>query len=165
MFSYDNIGSKIKAWAKWIFAVEAIASVITGFVLMGNDEEYLILVLAGWLLVILGPCAAWVSSWLLYGYGQLIENSDIIAEEHVRINEKYEKIAAKNNAREQKRIAEKLAQRREAAKATIADPDVDEDAFIDITCPNCKTDLSYPKGQLQNEEGVTCPVCDAIISL
>ena len=90
---------------------------------------------------------------------------DNIAEEYKRANEKYEKVVAKNNAREQKRIAEKQAKRHEEAKATIANPDVDEDVFVDITCPNCKAELSYPKGQLQREEGVVCPMCDTMISL
>lgn len=58
------------------------------------------------LVILFAPIIAWISSWLLYGYGQLIENSDIIAEEYKRANEKYEKVVAKNNAREQKRIAE-----------------------------------------------------------
>ena len=162
MFSYDNIGGKIKGWAKWIFAIEAIAAVIAGIVIMVENEGA---ILVGLLVIIFGPIVAWVSSWLLYGFGQLIENSDIIAEEHKRVNEKHEKVVAKNNAREQKRIAEKQAQRREVAKATIANPNVDEDVFVDITCPNCKAELSYPKGQLQSEEGVVFPMCDATISL
>ncbi len=161
MFSYDNIGGKIKGWAKWIFAVEAIAAVIGGFVLMAQDEDMIFL---GLLVVVVGPIVAWVSSWLLYGYGQLIENSDIIAEEYNRKNEKHEKVVAKNTAREQKRNAEKEAQRREKAKVIIANPDVADDEFIDITCPNCKEELSYTKEQLQHGD-VTCPMCDTRISL
>ncbi len=159
MFSYDNIGGKIKKWATWIFTAEAIIAILAGIILMNEH------VLIGLLVVVLGPIVAWISSWLLYGYGQLIENSDIIAEEHKRANEKYEKVVAKNSARQQKHFAEKQAKRREMAKAIIANPDMDEDVFIDIICPNCKTELSYTKGQLQMEEGVVCPICDTAISL
>jgi hypothetical protein len=108
--------------------------------------------------LIAGPIIAWVSSWLLYGFGQLIENSDIIAEEYNRKNEKHEKVVEKNNEKKQ-------AQRFKEVKAAIENPDVDEYKFIDITCPNCKATLSYPKWQLQSEEGVTCPMCDAHISV
>ena len=154
MFSYDNIGGKIKGWAKWMFAIEAIAAVISGFVLMAQDED---MILIGLLVAVFGPIVAWVSSWLLYGYGQLIENSDIIAEEYNRKNEKHEKDIAKSNAK-------KEAQRREKVKVTIANPNIADDEYIDITCPNCKEELSYTKEKLQSGD-VICPMCDTHISI
>ena len=153
MFNYDNIGGKIKGWAVWIFIVEAITAIIVGIALIVNDNA-----LVGFLTIIFGPIAAWVSSWLLYGFGQLVENSDIIAAEYNRKNEKHEKDVAKNNERKQ-------AQRKKAIKATMNNPEISEDAFIDITCPSCNTDLSFPKGQLQGDEELTCPICDAPITL
>ena len=68
---YDNIGEKIKGLAKWTFIVEAIAAVITGIAMMmvGEGEE---LSFYGLLVMLLGPIAAWVSSWLLYGFGEII---------------------------------------------------------------------------------------------
>ncbi len=153
---FDNVGGLIKGFAKGSFWIEAIGSVIAGIALMCNGEDY------GLFVLLLGPGAAFVFAMFCYGFGQLIENSDIIAEEHDRVNKKREKVVAK---KEQKRMAEKQAQRREVAKVTIANPNVDEDVFVDITCPNCKADLSYTKGQLQSEEGVVCPMCDTTISL
>ena len=155
MFNYDNIGGKIKGLAKAAFIVEAIAAVISGLVMFAEDDDMFLIAL---LVAIVGPIVAWVGSWLLYGFGQLIENSDIIAAEYNRKNEKHEKVVIKNNERKQ-------AQRRKEVKATIANPEIAEDVFIDITCPNCKAELSYPKGQLQSEDGVTCPMCDAHISV
>jgi hypothetical protein len=148
---YDNIGGKIKVWAVWIFIVEAIGAVIGGIAMIANDNG-----LIGFLTMLIGPFVAWVFSWLLYGFGQLIENSDIIAAEYSRKNEKHEKVVAQN-------IERKQAQRRKAMKAAIVNPEVEEDVFIDITCPNCNAELSYPKGQLQ--AGTTCPMCDAHISV
>ena len=69
---YDNIGGKIKGLAKAFFIVEAIAAVIAGIALMAIDED---LILFGALALILGPVVAWVSSWLLYGFGELIEKA------------------------------------------------------------------------------------------
>lgn len=152
---YDNIGEKIKSLAKASFIVVSITEVITGIALM-IAEDYLILL--GLLIMIVGPIVTWLSSWLLYGFGQLIENSDIIAAEYNRKNEKHEKAVIKNNQRKQ-------AQRQKEVKESIINPEVDEDVFIDITCPNCKAELSYPKGQLQCEDGVTCPMCDAHITV
>lgn len=68
MIRYDNIGGKIKDLAKASFIVEAIAAVITGIVLGVDTEEW-------WCALILfcGPIVAWVSSWLLYRFGELID--------------------------------------------------------------------------------------------
>lgn len=157
MFNYDNIGDKIKSLAKFAFIVEAVASIVTGIVLLFTSE-YTELVLVGLLTIILGPILAWISSWLLYGIGQLIENSDIIAAEYNCKNEKHEKIVAQNNERKQE-------QRKKAIKATIANPEISEDVFVDIICSNCKAELSFPKGQLQSGEQLTCPICDTQISV
>ena len=65
---YDNIGGKIKGLATATFIVEAIASVIAGIALLIYTEEW-------WCTLILfcGPIVAWVSSWLLYGFGEIID--------------------------------------------------------------------------------------------
>ncbi len=69
---YDNIGGKIKGLAKATFIVEAIAAVITGIALMATDED---LIGYGLLVMLLGPIVAWVSSWLLYAYGELVDKA------------------------------------------------------------------------------------------
>lgn len=69
---YDNIGGKIKGLAKVTFIAEAIAAVISGFAIMGFDDDT---ILIGLLVLIIGPIIAWVSSWLLYGFGELIDKS------------------------------------------------------------------------------------------
>ena len=152
---YDNIGGKIKILAKVSFIVAAIAEVITGITIMAVNDD---LVVYGLLVMIVGPIVAWVSSWVLYGFGQLIENSDIVAEEYNRKNEKHEKVVEKNEERKQE-------QRKKAIKAAIVNPEISEDEFIDITCPNCKAELFFTKGQLQSGEELTCPMCDAHISV
>ena len=153
MYNYDNIGRKIKNCAKWSFIVAAVTAVIAGFFIMGLDED---MIIVGLLVILFGPLLAWVSSWLMYGYGQLIENSDIIAQAHQRANQKHEKTV---HAQEQKRIAEN----RRVVKANIENPEIDINDFVDITCSTCKTELSFPKGHLQSGEELTCPMCDAPI--
>ena len=73
---YDNIGGKIKGLAKAVFIVEAIAALITGFVLMVEDED---MILIGLPIMVFGPLVAWVSSWLIYGFGELIDKTCDIA--------------------------------------------------------------------------------------
>ena len=69
---YDNIGGKIKGLAKASFIVAAIAEVLTGIVLMATDED---MILYGLLVMVVGPIIAWVSSWFLYGFGELIDKA------------------------------------------------------------------------------------------
>ena len=73
---YDNIGEKIKGLAKVMFIVEAIAVVITGIALMASDGD---MILIGLLVMVVGLIVAWVLSWLLYGFGELIDNVCTIA--------------------------------------------------------------------------------------
>ena len=69
---YDNIGGKIKGLAKTMFIVEAIGAVITGIVLLATDD---VLIFAGLLTLFCGPIIAWVSSWVLYAFGELVEKT------------------------------------------------------------------------------------------
>ena len=75
---YNNIAGKIKLLAKIGFIVEAIAIVIAGIGILLTDDE-VINILAGVLVMAMGPFAAWASSWVLYGFGELIENSAKVA--------------------------------------------------------------------------------------
>ena len=73
---YENIGGKIKGWAKWIFIVEAIGAIITGFSLITADaEDPSMTTLYGLLILVLGPFVALVSTWLLYAFGELVEKT------------------------------------------------------------------------------------------
>jgi len=93
MFNYDNIGEKIKGLAKAFFFIGAIAAVFAGIFLMSDSEDT---VLWGLLMIIAGPIISWVSSWLLYGFGQLIENSDIITDNSDEIAAHIEHIATRD---------------------------------------------------------------------
>ena len=77
MFNFDNIGAKIKGLAKTCFVVETIAAIFTGIGLMASDDD---MILIGLLVIVAGPFVAWVGSWLLYGYGELIERTCEIAD-------------------------------------------------------------------------------------
>ena len=67
---YTDIGKKIKSWAKWIFILEAIGFVISGLFMLFSTIWFI-----GLLTIILGPIAAWGSSWLLYAFGELVDKT------------------------------------------------------------------------------------------
>ena len=73
---YDNIGSKIKGMAQALFAIETLAAVIGGIAIMASGEGMVGLGLA---VLIFVPILGLFSSWVLYGFGELIDNtSDIM---------------------------------------------------------------------------------------
>ena len=72
---FNNIGGKIKGLAASVTVIGIIASVIVGLVLMTADGDTVFL---GILVAALGSFVSWLSSWLLYAFGQLVENSDTI---------------------------------------------------------------------------------------
>lgn len=74
---FGNIGGKIKTLAQVVTWIGIIGSVICGFVLMGIDED---LIFTGFIIALLGSLSSWVSSFVLYGFGQLIENTDKLVE-------------------------------------------------------------------------------------
>ena len=81
---YDNIGGKIKGLAKTMFIVEAIGAIITGVVLMATGED---LTLYGFLTLVCGPIVAYVSSWIWYAFGELVEDIHVMRQGYYSIAE------------------------------------------------------------------------------
>jgi hypothetical protein len=71
---FDHIGSKIKTLATILTVIGIVLSFFCGLTLLLNEEG------SGLVIMILGSLCSWLGSFLLYGFGQLIENSDKIVE-------------------------------------------------------------------------------------
>ena len=115
---YENVGAKIKGLAKWIFFLEALSAVISGIALLADGEVWF-----GLLTLVLGPVVALASSWLLYAFGQLTEDTHDMRSQAERIEniEKQVQIMAQPIALEaeekNKRMAEEKAKRDAEQKA------------------------------------------------
>ncbi len=70
---YYDIGGKIKILAKVECVIGVIVSVILGFVLKSNLNSL------WWLFILIGAISSLISSWLIYGFGELIDDVHIIA--------------------------------------------------------------------------------------
>ena len=79
---YENIGGKLKSWAKVIFLFGAISSVIAGLAMFGEEA-----VVPGLITLILGPIFSLISTWLLYAFGELVEKTAANEENTRRILE------------------------------------------------------------------------------
>lgn len=69
---FTNIGTKIKTTAKVFAWVGIILSVLAGVALTMSAGF-----IGGILVAIVGSLLSWVGSLALYGFGELVENSDI----------------------------------------------------------------------------------------
>lgn len=94
---FNNIGRKIKGLAKFICWVGIILSVLAGIVIIlggassrsfesgYNGERFAISsaggsIVAGILVIVLGSILSWVGSFVLYGFGELVDNSKKVAD-------------------------------------------------------------------------------------
>ncbi|MBQ8759145.1 MAG: hypothetical protein IJZ20_05575 [Clostridia bacterium] len=75
---YNNIGQKIKHFATALFVIGTICSTLTGFYIV--MFLHLEMAAVGILVIIIGSFLSWVSTFLLYGFGELIEKTTEIAD-------------------------------------------------------------------------------------
>ena len=103
---FENIGGKIKALAQVVCWIGIIASVICGIIMMTIGEAGFNLV--GFLIMILGSLFSWIGSFMTYGFGQLIENTDtLVVEKTNKVIETINgKIITLNKCKEQGLITE-----------------------------------------------------------
>lgn len=74
---FDNISDKMKSAATALAILGIIGSIIVGIVMIAESP------LVGLLVIVVGSLSSWVSSFTLYGFGQLIENTDIISSKYI----------------------------------------------------------------------------------
>ena len=81
---FNNIGGKIKGFAQIVCWLGIIGSIITGLVFIGIGSDTRDgggLVILGILIAIVGSLTSWIGSFLTYGFGQLVENSDALTKQ------------------------------------------------------------------------------------
>lgn len=76
---FKNIGGKIKGLAKVICIVGIAISVVAGIGMIGSGYNNA-MVGMGLPVMIVGSLVSWIGSFFVYGFGELIENTTVIAE-------------------------------------------------------------------------------------
>ena len=80
---FKNIGGKIKELAQVICYLGIAISVVAGIVMIGfGSSSYNgdTMVVMGCVVMIVGSLVSWIGSFFAYGFGELIENTTVIAE-------------------------------------------------------------------------------------
>ena len=76
---YNNIGRKIKALAKVLALVGVILCVLGGIgtiilgILSNNSMTIIISIIGGLATALIGSLIVWIESWLLFGFGEIID--------------------------------------------------------------------------------------------
>ncbi|MBO5041954.1 MAG: hypothetical protein J6D87_03220 [Clostridia bacterium] len=153
MFDYDDVGGKIKNLAKSSFWVEAICTIVAGFIILADNGFK-----DGWwgiLIIIGGPLVAWVASWILYGFGEIvdklctIEKNTSMIYKPTELNDAREKYESK--IRQKKEIEEKkvdIQKRKEAEVKKLKSLVGTSNAQSVKMCPYCGENVSSNKCEM-----------------
>ena len=129
---FNNIGGKIKTVAQVICWLGIIGSIIMGIAMISAFDE-----ISGILIILLGPLFSWIGSFITYGFGQLIENSDILVEQGKKGEYTTSHIISSIKALSGEAKPTATA----SQKSVVTKPStVIEDS--EKVCPNCKQTLS-----------------------
>ena len=144
---YDNIGTKIKDVAIAWCIIGIIASVVLGIFLMDGA------VIGGLLVMVIGSLFSWLSSFPLYGFGEMIDKLSAIEQNTRSIKSK-----EKNNTPATAKLSNPPAKK---SNATVKEKVALEDEYIDVLCPECGETLSFNK----SEKNCQCPFCDCTFEI
>jgi len=145
---FGNSGKKVKSLALGVFFVEAIGSIITGIILMGIGIIFMVtdyFIAFGLLAIVFGPAIAWLSSLVLYAFGELVDKT-------CGIHNKVVGVEAPGPKAPVYQPANVATQPAPVATATTAN-----DGSKEVTCPTCNNRLSFPVETTTGQ----CPYCNS----
>ena len=152
---YENIGGKIKNWAKWIFIVEAIGAIIFGICILIGEIDVLgpdSFAFSGLFVMIFGPIVAWVGSWILYAFGELVEDVHAIRNKEITTTDSNKKSRMEESAK-QYTDSNKKSRMEERAKQYTDKGIVPKYEGTGYVCPICKMAM---------DSLVPCERCDYV---
>ena len=154
---FNNIGQKIKSLAKVFFWIGVIGSAVSGVVMMTADDEAMIVF--GVLTIVFGIMFSWVGNFFIYGFGQLVENSDRMVQllESGTVSTKRERKAESERTPQPKHAPKPPKAEPKASRRSMEEPQPSEpDELAEIICPHCGEELYVSK---EEESGLFCPFC------
>ena len=144
IFNFDNIGKKIKAVAKWSCWIEIalvwIGAAISFIYFLANDYLWDLLWIP-FVAAIFAPVIIWLSYWMIYAFGELVDNS-IIANQNNSANQKTVNTSEPKRVEKQKNKVVKInadtsepkrveKQKNKVVKINAATTEFDENEFVE----------------------------------
>lgn len=146
---FENIGRKIMGLIKVIFWIGVIVCCVYGIILLCDNQ-----IGNGLIVLIGGPILCWISGFIVYGFGQLVEDTRAIKE----------KLYEGSKIKEEREFKKTIAKEKDSIKKKI-DTDADGDTIVEITCPQCRSALSFFVENFKNDDSVKCPYCESDIDV
>ncbi len=161
---FENIGRKIKTLAEIFCFAGIILSVIVGLLFVFNDNGHNHSLRAGLIILILGSFLAYVNSLLIYGFGQLIDNSDEMVM-HYRKKEREEKVAKADEIlrKRTEKAAKERAERQHKVLQPVADSGTAGNTSVQINCPDRDSLITGTEAAGSEEQTLTSPECSSAL--
>lgn len=144
IFNFDNIGGKIKNLAKWSCWIAIlliwIAAPIT-FIILASDDWTASLCWIPLVGAVVGPVLVWVESWLLYAFGEFVEDIHAMRDKEGTTEE----VKAKREAEARMKREAELKAQQEAAEKTKREAE-----------SNAKEQVA----EIEQPSGEQCQLCD-----
>lgn len=135
-----DFGQKLKDISESLFFLGLLLTIVPAIVLIVLDKGLLLTVIIVAPLIIL---FLRIITYLMYGFGQLIENTDIIASHY---QEKDQKKTHKIGI-----------------DSLVSNKTINDDSVLNFVCPACDKKISCTKKQIINKEIHSCPACNTPI--
>ena len=137
---YKDIGNQIKRWAQSIFVIELICSIIAVIILLANK-----LIVAGLIVLICAPIVVFVSTWVLYAFGQLVDDIHALRNKSCPPEEEYfaPKEAKTNTYHTSKNIHCDFCLRKTGNIKTYKKVDKDGEILEFCLCEECAKNNGY----------------------
>lgn len=143
---FTDIGKKIKALAKIIFYIDVLGALAAAKAVIASDSNNTVL---GLLIIPVGVILAWLATFLLYGYGELIDKTSEIAKNTSG------SIHAAPQPFIQKSPTPNLNSNHNSGKNET------ENSFFEIVCPDCGF-VFIGDG---NAKRINCPKCNSLLKV
>ena len=116
---FNNIGKKIKLWAKITCWIGIIGCIILGIIFCALTYISYAFLISGLCTLIVGPFIAWISSWLLYSWGDVVDCVQAIKEKQLGENPSTPKTQKQTSTKQklEELLASGLISREEYVKA------------------------------------------------
>jgi hypothetical protein len=144
----ENVGETIKTWAQVLLVVGIFSSIISGIAVFSINSYWIetgTKVLFGFLIMIVGSLLSWVSSMVLYAYGELTDSTMALRQ---RIDE-----FAPANLNQQKELIAILSKLYPVSN-DISEVETDTKKVPD-EAPGLKKEIKIER----NQSEISCPNC------
>lgn len=141
---FNNIGGKIKTLAFLLAVLGIMMSVIVGILTIiipvtqngftgGNHSIPASQIWSGILIIVIGSLSSWIGSFLLYGFGQLIESAQNIEKHIIGIN------STNKSSHNSIPVNAQPTEKKKSLRCTACGA---ENALDSLTCANCGNKLA-----------------------